>query len=217
MMRTITDAPRANIGLSAERVLAPFLNLATVRVGLDPRPDELADILPGPAAARGRPLQGTHDDLKELGRLGRLVRAWLRGEVAESGLLAGLNSIFARCPVVYELSEGSLDIAPARDGDERKLLSLKLALVIADTIQAGEWHKLRQCLGCDCAFYDTSRNGMRVWCSMETCGNRAKVSRWRGNQSGTAKEQDSCACGRVCRCGKGKGGDLNSSAASGGD
>jgi len=214
-MRAATDAYRANIGLWPEDVLAPFLNLATVRVGVNPRSDELTDILPGPTASRERPPQRNPDGLAELGRLGRLVRAWLRGELGERELLAGLNSTFAGCPVVYELSEGSLDIAPARDGDDGELLSLKLALVIADTIRAGEWHKLKQCPGCGCAFYDTSRNGMRVWCSMETCGNRAKVSRWRGNQARTAAEQDSCACGEACRCGKGKGGHL--SAASGGD
>lgn len=212
-MRTTTDAPPANTGLSAQHVLAPFLNLATVRVGLDRRPDELADILPIPAASPGRPPGGTHDDLAELGRLGRLVRAWLRGEVGESELFTGLNTTFVACPVVYELREAGLNIAPARAGDEGKLLSLKLALAIADSIRAGEWHKLKQCPGCGCAFHDTSRNGMRVWCSMETCGNRAKVSRWRGNQARTTAEQDSCACGEACRCGK--GGRL--SAASGGD
>jgi predicted RNA-binding Zn ribbon-like protein len=31
--------------------------------------------------------------------------------------------------------------------------------------------------GCGWLFYDTSRNKSRRWCSMETCGNRAKVHR----------------------------------------
>ncbi|MCG6956837.1 MAG: CGNR zinc finger domain-containing protein [Gemmatimonadetes bacterium] len=38
--------------------------------------------------------------------------------------------------------------------------------------------RLRQCAaeGCGLWFLDTSRNGRRRWCSMATCGNRAKVA-----------------------------------------
>ncbi|WP_433732384.1 CGNR zinc finger domain-containing protein [Nocardia sp. CA-129566] len=36
--------------------------------------------------------------------------------------------------------------------------------------------RVRQCAGADCGalFVDTSRPGVRRWCSMNTCGNRAK-------------------------------------------
>jgi predicted RNA-binding Zn ribbon-like protein len=36
--------------------------------------------------------------------------------------------------------------------------------------------RVRQCAGTDCGalFVDTSRPGVRRWCSMNTCGNRAK-------------------------------------------
>lgn len=39
--------------------------------------------------------------------------------------------------------------------------------------------RMRECSGRDCSrlFLDTSRNGSRRWCSMETCGNRSKVRR----------------------------------------
>jgi predicted RNA-binding Zn ribbon-like protein len=39
--------------------------------------------------------------------------------------------------------------------------------------------RIRTCAGATCVlhFYDTSRNGTRRWCSMATCGNRAKASR----------------------------------------
>jgi predicted RNA-binding Zn ribbon-like protein len=32
--------------------------------------------------------------------------------------------------------------------------------------------------GCGYLFYDTSRNKNRRWCSMESCGNRAKAKRY---------------------------------------
>lgn len=37
--------------------------------------------------------------------------------------------------------------------------------------------RLRECGGCYWLFMDTSRNGLRRWCDMKTCGNRAKARR----------------------------------------
>jgi predicted RNA-binding Zn ribbon-like protein len=41
--------------------------------------------------------------------------------------------------------------------------------------------RVRQCSGENCSwlFLDTSRNGLRRWCDMKACGNRAKVERFR--------------------------------------
>jgi predicted RNA-binding Zn ribbon-like protein len=41
--------------------------------------------------------------------------------------------------------------------------------------------RVRQCAGESCTwlFFDTSRNGLRRWCDMQACGNRAKVRRFR--------------------------------------
>jgi len=46
-------------------------------------------------------------------------------------------------------------------------------------IAAMEQERLKACenRACILYFYDTSRNRQRRWCSMETCGNRVKVSR----------------------------------------
>ena len=40
--------------------------------------------------------------------------------------------------------------------------------------------RIRRCAHPDCIlyFYDTSKNGTRRWCSMKTCGNRAKARRF---------------------------------------
>ncbi len=37
--------------------------------------------------------------------------------------------------------------------------------------------RIRECNGCYWMFTDTSRNGLRRWCDMKTCGNRAKAHR----------------------------------------
>ena len=41
---------------------------------------------------------------------------------------------------------------------------------------------LRQCEGCDGFFLDDSRGRRRRWCSMERCGNRAKVAGYRARR-----------------------------------
>jgi predicted RNA-binding Zn ribbon-like protein len=59
-----------------------------------------------------------------------------------------------------------------------------LAQVVAAAAKAriqGTWARLKVCPADDCrwAFYDTSRNRSRRWCSMEVCGNRNKVRAFR--------------------------------------
>ncbi len=54
----------------------------------------------------------------------------------------------------------------------------------AELLTAEELHRVHECAGNDCGwlFLDTSKNGSRRWCSMETCGNRAKARRHRERQ-----------------------------------
>lgn len=50
----------------------------------------------------------------------------------------------------------------------------------------GEHERLRMCAADDCSwlFIDTSRNKSRKWCSMQSCGNRAKIARYRERHEG---------------------------------
>jgi predicted RNA-binding Zn ribbon-like protein len=50
----------------------------------------------------------------------------------------------------------------------------------ASRLDGGE-HRIRQCSASDCrlVFYDESRTNNRRWCSMQRCGNRAKVRAFR--------------------------------------
>jgi predicted RNA-binding Zn ribbon-like protein len=50
----------------------------------------------------------------------------------------------------------------------------------AELLTSPHLDRVRQCAddrGCGFLFFDTSRNGSRRWCSMESCGNRAKARR----------------------------------------
>lgn len=51
----------------------------------------------------------------------------------------------------------------------------------AEFLQLGPLDRLKECPADDCGwlFVDLSRNRSRTWCSMATCGNTAKVRRYR--------------------------------------
>jgi len=53
----------------------------------------------------------------------------------------------------------------------------RLALSAHGLIADGLLPRLRECEACTWLFLDTSRGGRRRWCSMATCGNRAKARR----------------------------------------
>ena len=54
----------------------------------------------------------------------------------------------------------------------------------AELLTSPERDQVRQCAADDCPwlFLDTSRNRSRQWCSMATCGNRAKARRYYGRR-----------------------------------
>lgn len=52
---------------------------------------------------------------------------------------------------------------------------------VYEAMSDGRWARMKACRAhdCDWAFYDTARNASRVWCSMESCGNREKARAFR--------------------------------------
>ena len=45
--------------------------------------------------------------------------------------------------------------------------------------------RIRECPKCGWLFFDSSKNGKRRWCSMETCGSRSKAREWYSRSKGT--------------------------------
>ncbi len=62
-----------------------------------------------------------------------------------------------------------------------------IADAIADLLTEVDVSRLRKCRGCVLHFYDTSKKGTRIWCSMNLCGNRAKVSAFADRKRAAAK------------------------------
>jgi predicted RNA-binding Zn ribbon-like protein len=57
----------------------------------------------------------------------------------------------------------------------------RILVEVYDEMVDGVWERMKACKADDCrwAFLDTSKNRSRAWCSMESCGNRAKVHAYR--------------------------------------
>jgi predicted RNA-binding Zn ribbon-like protein len=83
--------------------------------------------------------------------------------------------------------EAGLAVAFSEDGTPRLgaagPVGRALAIIAAASAD-GTWERLKVCPADDClwAFYDFSRNHSRTWCSMSSCGNRAKARAYRSRQ-----------------------------------
>ncbi len=55
-----------------------------------------------------------------------------------------------------------------------------------ELLTSEEAQSVKQCGGCDWLFVDRSRNHLRRWCSMDKCGNRAKMRRRHARHKMTA-------------------------------
>ncbi|MEV0176574.1 CGNR zinc finger domain-containing protein [Streptomyces sp. NPDC050803] len=90
-----------------------------------------------------------------------------------------LGELLARAPlrVTIDEGDGSAALTPTADGT---LLS-QVAAAVAEALVAGTWTRLKACEAADChwAYYDRSPAGRGRWCSMQVCGARAKMRRYR--------------------------------------
>jgi predicted RNA-binding Zn ribbon-like protein len=88
----------------------------------------------------------------------------------EAAQHAGLGVRFA---------DGAARIEPAAAGVRGAVgrILAEVSVGMAD----GTWERLKACRADDCkfAFLDTAKNRSRAWCSMQSCGNRAKVAAYR--------------------------------------
>ncbi|MEV6115846.1 CGNR zinc finger domain-containing protein [Streptomyces sp. NPDC052109] len=93
-----------------------------------------------------------------------------------------LGALLSRAPLYVSVDErdGSAALAPAPDG---RLLS-RMAAAVAEAVAAGTWMRLKACeaVTCHWAYYDRSPAGRGRWCSMQVCGARAKMRRYRAKE-----------------------------------
>lgn len=125
----------------------------------------------------------------------RAARAALR-EVVESlaarrpaaaSAVATVNELLrARTVVELAFADGALVARNRHVGEALEDALGRLVDPLVESMAAGDTERLRICAndGCRWVFEDTSRTGRRRWCSMSSCGNRAKAARHRARQRG---------------------------------
>lgn len=164
-------------------LLVDFVNTRDLEEETDAisEPGELADwiaertgeLISAPDPEDVNRVQGLRESL-------RTLLATHNGGTAEAADLQPLRETAERSRYRTTFSaDGTVEVAPARSdltGFEARLL-----LAIERLQAQGAWPRLKACTddGCRWAFYDTTRNRSRTWCSMEECGNREKTRRYR--------------------------------------
>lgn len=90
-----------------------------------------------------------------------------------------LNSYAGDEPPIVALSPQGGLLRIATDPVRCALAAIARDGIVVVALRARD---LRRCAGCDAYFLDESRGRRRRWCSMERCGNRAKVAGYRARQ-----------------------------------
>ncbi|WP_411099336.1 CGNR zinc finger domain-containing protein [Streptomyces sp. x-45] len=90
-----------------------------------------------------------------------------------------LGELLAAAPLVVAVdpADGAAALVPARGGT----LTARVAAAVAEALVDGTWTRFKACEAADChwAYYDRSPGGRGRWCSMQVCGARAKMRRYR--------------------------------------
>ena len=123
-------------------------------------------------------------DVEEALRLRAVLREGaenlLAGRALPKTAIRAINERLIRSPVTTTLVErdGGWRLTQSFVAGSATALLGRIAGDFAQTLVSGRPDRLRRCEhpGCVMLFIDTSKNGKRRWCSMETCGNREKAA-----------------------------------------
>ncbi|MDE2229671.1 MAG: CGNR zinc finger domain-containing protein [Alphaproteobacteria bacterium] len=168
---------------------------------------ERAGAISADAAAKFRaPHHGR--DLDRVAEQARALREWLRGFIrwhagrtlgaAALAEIAPLNRLLVRDDSYGRIEAGDdagSDSAGAHRHPLRRVrvrrwsapeqLLQPIAEAIGDLVCHADFRRIRACEAPNCAlmFLDKTKAGVRRWCSMAACGNRAKVATYRARAS----------------------------------
>lgn len=121
-------------------------------------------------------------------RHGMQLHSTLRSlQAANSGILIGkeaaasrekLNRLIARYRIQPRLGE---DREFSLTSDSLANPVVRLILMALEALQSGLWRRFKLCHEptCRASYYDASKAAAKTWCSMETCGSRNKMRRYR--------------------------------------
>ncbi|MFB6549897.1 CGNR zinc finger domain-containing protein [Streptomyces sp. NPDC056405] len=127
----------------------------------------------------------TEDDVPGARELRESLRATLLAHAGHPPhrTVTPLGELLAGAPlvVIVDAADGCAALAPAGDDS----LPARVAAAVAEALVAGTWTRLKACEAADChwAYYDRSPAGRGRWCSMQVCGARAKMRRYRAKEA----------------------------------
>jgi predicted RNA-binding Zn ribbon-like protein len=119
--------------------------------------------------------------------LREVVESIVAGRPTAASAVAAVNELLcARTVVELVVAGGALAARHRHLGDALEDALARLVDPLVESVVSGETGRLRVCAndGCRWVFEDTSRTGRRRWCSMASCGNRAKAARHRARRRG---------------------------------
>jgi predicted RNA-binding Zn ribbon-like protein len=127
---------------------------------------------------------------------GALREVWdaaVEGRTVRGGAVDTLNGVLAHAPhPTLRATLAGVAVDHRHEDDVVAEALARVAEPLVAAIAAGDTARFRICAndGCRWVFEDTSRGGRRRWCDMSSCGNRAKVRRFR------SKRRDADATGQ---------------------
>ncbi|MEU4821897.1 CGNR zinc finger domain-containing protein [Actinomadura citrea] len=172
-------------------LLADFVNTLDV----ESASDEIATPagLAGWLAGRGLVPEGAGSDDADV-RTAVALREGLREAMEahhgphEADLPDDLEDVLAALPLRVTLAGPRPALVPLDPPGAAAGGLARLAAAVMDSVAAGTWPRLKTCQidNCRWAFLDTSKNRSRTWCSMQSCGNRAKTRAYRARRRASA-------------------------------
>ena len=111
------------------------------------------------------------------------VVAWEAGEAVPRAFIERVNTLMAAHPMLLRVNSSASSELWFQTEHPNDLFA-PLAHAAARLFTDEDRTRVRQCGSCVLHFLDTSKKGSRHWCSMQVCGNRAKVAAFAMRQRG---------------------------------
>ena len=123
--------------------------------------------------------------------------AQVDGRIPAQAALDTINAVLREAPRIELVAgDGCCGIGHRHTADDPTAEALaNLVQPFVHLVAAGDTSRFRICAndGCRWVFEDTSRGGRRRWCDMSSCGNRAKVRRYRDRHRPDEQDTESIA------------------------
>jgi len=117
-------------------------------------------------------------------RLRKAIVSWAAKRSIPASTIDQLNRLMAEHPMRTRLKAGPHGAATETflEVQRPEDLFAPLAYGAATLFATADPRRIRRCVNCVLLFRDVSKKGTRHWCSMQLCGNRAKVAAYAERQ-----------------------------------